>query len=117
VTGLVKGVEAVVDKDRTSAVLALDLDADRLIIATDVPGVQTDWGTDHARVIATAHPDDLDEMSFPEGSMGPKIAAASRFARSGKGDAVIGSLGQLGGMLAGAAGTVISTSRPGLTTR
>jgi carbamate kinase len=116
-TGLVRGVEAVVDKDRTSAVLALDLAADRLVIATDVPAVQADWGTDHARAIATAHPDDLDRITFPEGSMGPKIAAASSFARSGKGDAVIGSLGDLGGMLDGVAGTVISTSRPGISYR
>ncbi len=116
-TGLVRGVEAVVDKDRTSAVLALDIAADRLVIATDVSAVQADWGTADARAIATAHPDELDSMVFAEGSMGPKIAAASSFARSGKGDAVIGSLAELGEMLAGRAGTVISTSRPGLTFR
>jgi carbamate kinase len=116
-TGQVRGVEAVVDKDRTSAVLALDLAADRLVIATDVAAVQVGWGTDHARAIATAHPDDLDEIGFPEGSMGPKVAAASLFARSGKGDAVIGSLADLGAMLAGTAGTVVSTSRAGLTYR
>jgi carbamate kinase len=116
-TGLVRGVEAVVDKDRTSAVLALDISADRLIIATDVPAVQADWGTDHARAIATAHPDDLDQITFPEGSMGPKIAAAALFARSGKGDAVIGSLADLGDMLDGLAGTLVSTGSPGITYR
>jgi carbamate kinase len=114
-TGLVRGVEAVVDKDRTSAVLALDVAADRLVIATDVSAVQADWGTVDARAIATAHPDYLDSMDFAEGSMGPKIAAASSFARSGEGDAVIGSLAELGAMLDGLAGTVISTSRPGMT--
>jgi carbamate kinase len=116
-TGKVRGVEAVVDKDRTSAVLALDIAADRLVIATDVAAVQTDWGTDHARALSSAHPDDLDLIDFPEGSMGPKVAAACLFARSGKGDAVIGSLAELGAMLAGDAGTVISTSREGLTYR
>jgi carbamate kinase len=116
-TGLVRGVEAVVDKDRTSAVLALDIAADRLVIATDVSAVQTDWGTDHARAIASAHPDDLDAIGFPEGSMGPKVGAATLFARSGKGDAVIGSLAELGGMLAGHAGTLVTTSRPGITYR
>ena len=116
-TGLVRGVEAVVDKDRTSAVLALDVAADRLVIATDVSAVQADWGTADARPIATAHPDDLDSLVFAEGSMGPKIAAASSFARSGKGDAVIGSLAELGAVLDGLAGTVISTSRPGMTYR
>lgn len=116
-TGRIVGMEAVVDKDRTSAVLALDLAADLLVIATDVEAVQVDWGTDHARSIATAHPDALDPATFPSGSMGPKVAAAAHFARSGKGDSVIGSLSDLGAMLAGTAGTVVSTARPGLTYR
>lgn len=114
-TGRVRGVEAVVDKDRTSAVLALDLDADRLVIATDVPAVVDGFGTGAARSIAAAHPDALDQLSFPAGSMGPKVEAACLFARSGQGDAVIGSLADLPAILAGRAGTVVSTSRPGVT--
>ncbi|MGI8434926.1 MAG: hypothetical protein ACR2LE_09365 [Nocardioidaceae bacterium] len=116
-TGRITGVEAVIDKDRTSAVLALDLGADRLVIATDVPAVYEQWGTDAARAMATAHPDDLDPMTFPSGSMGPKIAVASLFARSSKGDAVIGALDDLAGLLAGEAGTLVSTSRVGVTYR
>jgi carbamate kinase len=116
-SGHLRGVEAVVDKDHTSAVLALDLGADRFVIVTDVSGVYDGWGTDHARAVATAHPDALEAMTFPHGSMGPKIAAACRFARTGKGDAVIGALDDLPALLVGAAGTVVSTSTEGLTLR
>lgn len=111
------GVEAVVDKDHTSAVLALDLAADRLVIVTDVAAVYQDWGTDDARALAVAHPDALEALSFPDGSMGPKIAAACLFARSGRGDAVIGALSDLDALLAGDAGTVVTTSTEGITLR
>ncbi|CAN5211032.1 carbamate kinase [soil metagenome] len=116
-SGHLVGVEAVVDKDHTSAVLALGLGADRLVIVTDVDAVYEGWGTDDARSLATAHPDVLEAMSFPAGSMGPKISAACLFARSGKGDAVVGALGDLAELLAGRAGTVVSTSNEGTTSR
>lgn len=113
-TGRITGVEAVVDKDSTSAVLALDLGADRLVIATDVDALYEGWGTDHARGIAAAHPDALDPATLPAGSMGPKVAAACHFARAGDGEAVIGSLDDLAAMLDGAAGTVVSTHHDGI---
>ncbi len=104
------GVEAVIDKDRSSAVLAKDLDADLLVIATDAEAVFLDWGTPAERGIATASPDALAAYEFPAGSMGPKVEAACDFARSRPGrTAAIGALQDLPGILAGTAGTRIST--------
>ncbi len=105
------GVEAVIDKDRSSAVLAKDLAADTLVIVTDADGVYLDWGTPAQRVIAEATPSALAEYGFAEGSMGPKVEAASDFARSAPGKfAVIGSLADLPELLAGTKGTRISTT-------
>ena len=72
------GVEAVIDKDRASWVLAKDLHADTLVIATDTDAVYVDWGTAHQRPIRAAHPDELGHLSFPAGSMGPKVEAVGR---------------------------------------
>lgn len=116
-TGHLIGVEAVVDKDLTSAVLALDLGADRLVIVTDVAAVVEDWGQPGARPIAAIHPDALEAISFPAGSMGPKVAAACLFARTGKGDAVIGALDDLPALLTGDAGTLVSTHTEAVTHR
>jgi carbamate kinase len=111
---LTAGVEAVIDKDLASAVLARDLAADLLIIATDVPGVYVDRGLASERLVARAHPDALDPADFPAGSMGPKVRAACQFAREGHGNAVIGSLGDIDAMFNGTAGTVVSTDAPGI---
>jgi carbamate kinase len=111
------GVEAVIDKDRASAVLAGDLDADLLVIATDVDAVYLDWGTPQQRAVVAAHPDALDPALFPAGSMGPKVEAAAHFARASGRPAVIGSLEQLSSMLAGDGGTRISVETEGMETR
>jgi carbamate kinase len=104
------GVEAVIDKDRSSAVLAKDLEADLLVIATDADAVYTGWGTPEQRAIATASPDAIEAFDFPAGSMGPKVEAAADFARSRPGKiAAIGALADLTGILAGTHGTRIST--------
>jgi carbamate kinase len=108
------GIEAVIDKDLASAVLARDLGADLLIIATDVEGVYTGWGTPDQRLMASAHPDAIDPQDFPAGSMGPKVQAAAQFARDTQGSAIIGSLDDIDKMFAGTAGTVISPSAPGV---
>jgi carbamate kinase len=113
---LMAGVEAVIDKDLASAVLARDIGADLLIIATDVDGVYLDWGTPEQRRVERAHPDALDESAFPAGSMGPKVRAAQQFAREGRGDAVIGSLDDIGEVFAGRAGTIVSSAQVGLVT-
>ncbi len=112
------GVEAVIDKDRSSAVLAKDLAADTLVIATDADAVYVDWGTPQQRAIAAATPDSLAGLAFAAGSMGPKVEAACAFARSAPGKtAVIGSLPDLPAILSGTAGTRISTSAEGLAFR
>jgi carbamate kinase len=111
------GVEAVIDKDRASAVLAGDLGADLLVIATDVDAVYLDWGTPQQRAVVAAHPDALDPTLFPAGSMGPKVEAAAHFARASGKPAVVGSLEQLSSMLAGDGGTRISVETEGMETR
>jgi carbamate kinase len=108
------GVEAVVDKDLASAVLARDLHADTLIIATDVDGVYLDWGTPESHRVRHAHPDSLEPRDFAAGSMGPKVAAAVQFAQETGGRAVIGSLDDLDDLLSGNSGTTVSTSHSGL---
>lgn len=105
--GQLHGVEAVVDKDATSAMLAQQLDADLLVIATDVDGVYLDWGTPQSRRLERATPDELDALGLAEGSMGPKVQAAARFARETGHRAVIGSLDDLAAMVGGRAGTVV----------
>jgi carbamate kinase len=109
-SGALYGVEAVVDKDATSAMLAEQLDADLLVIATDVDAVYLDWGTPQARRVERATPDELDALGLAEGSMGPKVEAAARFARNTGKRAVIGSLDDLADLVRGGAGTVVETA-------
>lgn len=111
------GVEAVIDKDRASAVLAEGLHADLLVIATDVDAVYLDWGTPKQRAVELAHPDALDPGLFPAGSMGPKVEAAAQFARRSGRSAVIGSLEGLPAMIAGEGGSRISVQAHGMVTR
>ena len=101
------GVEAVIDKDRASALLAEEVGADCLILATDVDAVYHDWGTPEERRIAHASPGDFRHQDFPAGSMGPKVEAACTFVENTGRRATIGSLEDIQGMVAGEAGTVI----------
>lgn len=105
--GNLRGVEAVVDKDATAAMLAEELDADLLVIATDVDAVYADWGTPQARPLGTTTPEELESLGLAEGSMGPKVEAAARFVRTTGRRAVIGSLEDLADLVTGAAGTVV----------
>jgi carbamate kinase len=98
------GVEAVIDKDLATSLLARELDADVFVMATDVDGVYADWGTPSQRRLDKTTPDELRAMDFAAGSMGPKVDAATEFAATGK-RAVIGSLEQIDGLVAGTAGT------------
>ena len=108
------GVEAVIDKDVASSVLARDVSADLLIIATDTDGVYLDWGTDDQRVIRRANPDALEEIHFSAGSIGPKVQAVCDFARATGHPAVIGSLDQLDDLINQTAGTVVTTAATGI---
>jgi len=108
--GTLIGAEVVIDKDRASALLARELEADLLVLATDVDGVYQDWGTPEARCIKRATPEEIRSFDFAAGSMGPKVEAACAFVRETGGRAAIGSLTDLGQMVAGEAGTVIVAS-------
>ena len=101
------GVEAVIDKDLASALLAIDLHADALVIATDVDAVYAGWGTPDQRAIRRASPDELSATEFAEGSMGPKVRAACLFAERTGGAAAIGSIEDIQALLAGEAGTTV----------
>jgi carbamate kinase len=111
------GVEAVIDKDRASAVLAEGLHADLLVIATDVEAVYVNWGTPEQAAVAAANPDALIELGFAAGSMGPKVEAASAFARATGQQAVIGALDDLAAILDDKSGTRISVDVAGLELR
>ena len=115
--GKLEGVEAVIDKDLCSALLAQQLECDLLVIATDVDGVYLDWGTPSQRAIAQARPDDLDALDFAAGSMGPKVQAACEFARQTGKPAVIGSLADIEAIAGGSAGTRVDLGAAALTYR
>lgn len=106
-TGRLRGVEAVVDKDLTAAVLAQELGVDALLLLTDVPAVMTGFGTPAQRPVGPTTPDELRAEPFPEGSMGPKVDAACRFVEITGGTAVIGALDAAPAMLRGEAGTIV----------
>ncbi|RDH78183.1 carbamate kinase [Mycolicibacterium moriokaense] len=106
--GRLQGVEAVIDKDLASALLAEQLDADLLVIATDVDGVYTGWGTAEQTRLGRITPDELDGLELPAGSMGPKVQAACEFARNTGHEAVIGALTDIAEIVKGAAGTRVS---------
>ncbi|MHC6227147.1 carbamate kinase [Pseudomonas sp. X10] len=112
-----QGIEAVIDKDLCSALLAEQLEADLLVIATDVNAAYIDYGKPTQKAIAQAHPDELEKLGFAAGSMGPKVQAACDFARNTGKVAVIGSLADIEEIVKGTAGTRVSTSAPGISYR
>jgi carbamate kinase len=102
------GVEAVIDKDLASALLAKDLRADALAIVTDVDAVYADWGTPEQRAIRRATPEALAETEFAAGSMGPKVRAACSFVEETGRLAAIGSIEDTPALLRGEAGTIVT---------
>lgn len=106
--GRLEGVEAVIDKDLTAALLAIELGADRLIILTDVDAVQADWGQPTERPIRTISASRFDVGRCAEGSMRPKVEAAIRFVEATGRSAVIGALNDVCAVVSGHAGTTIS---------
>ena len=101
------GVEAVIDKDRATGLLARDIGADLYIMATDVDGVYLDWGKPTQRRVAEMTADELAGFDFAAGSMGPKVEAAIEFVRYTGKRAAIGSLADIERIVAGVAGTNI----------
>ena len=106
--GRLVGIEAVVDKDRTAALLAQLLRADALLLLTDVPAVEVDHGTPSARAIRHTSVEELRGLQFPEGSMGPKVEAACDFARATGHTAAIGRLEDAEALLEGTVGTIVT---------
>lgn len=117
--GRLVGVEAVVDKDAASGLLAEKIDADLFVMLTDVDAVYLDYGTPQARAIAGADPAALASSAaeFHAGSMGPKVAAACGFVRATGKRAAIGALADIVSVIDGTAGTTISGDLPGITYR
>jgi len=101
------GVEAVIDKDLCSELLARELGADMLVMLTDADAVFADWGSPQQRAIRRVSPGALAAMSFAAGSMGPKVDAACRFARLAGKPAAIGALADLALIIDGKAGTTV----------
>jgi carbamate kinase len=112
--GSLAGVEAVIDKDLASALLARQLGADHLLLLTDVDAVYPGWGTDAAKAIKRAGAGALNPSDFAAGSMGPKIEAASGFAAETGKPASIGRLEDAALILTGAAGTRFDVLLTGL---
>ena len=105
-----RGIEAVIDKDLASALLAIEIGADALLIVTDVDAVYADWGTPSAaRRSATRRPRSSKRREFAAGSMGPKVRAACWFAEQTGGFAAIGSIDDTQALLRGEAGTRIAS--------
>jgi carbamate kinase len=111
--GQLTGVEAVVDKDATSALLAAQIEADMFVMLTDVAGVYLDYGTDHARMIARANPRALDAQTtaFKAGSMGPKVQAACDFVNITGRIAGIGELADAISIVRQKSGTIIAADQ------
>jgi carbamate kinase len=108
------GVEAVIDKDLASALLAADLGAEALLIVTDVDAVYSGWATPQQRAIRRATPAALAHTDFAAGSMGPKVRAACRFVQATGGLAVIGSITDTAALLTGEVGTTVTVDAAGL---
>jgi carbamate kinase len=108
--GRLRGVEAVVDKDRAAALLAEGLGAEALLMLTDVDAAEAAWGTQHARALADVTTGELHGLSFAAGSMSPKVEAACRFAERTGGLAAIGALSDAAAILAGKRGTRVRAS-------
>jgi carbamate kinase len=105
--GEMRGVEAVIDKDLTAALLARRLDADMLLMLTDVDAVRLDWGEPGERALAGASPRELRDLDFAAGSMGPKVEAACRFVEATGRRAAIGALAEAPLIARGEAGTLV----------
>lgn len=112
--GRYRGVEAVIDKDLTSSLLAIDLGVDTLVLATDVDAVYEGYGLTEQQAIGRATPEGLRARDYPAGSMGPKVEAVCRFVERTGGRAAIGSLGDIEAMLTGRAGTQVTADGPDL---
>lgn len=107
--GKMRGVEAVIDKDLTAALLARRLDVDLLLLLTDVDAIQLDWRSDRTRPLRETSPEQLRALDFAAGSMGPKVEAVCRFVEATGRRAAVGALGDAARIVRGEAGTQIGS--------
>jgi carbamate kinase len=110
-SGQLRGVEAVIDKDLSAALLAEQLGADALVMLTDVSAVEVGFGTPAARPLHEVSVAELRAMDFAAGSMGPKVEAACRFAEATGNPSMIGSLEDVAALLDGTSGTIVRARR------
>jgi len=108
------GVEAVIDKDLASGLLARGLNAEMFVMLTDVANVFVGYGTENQKPIRAAHPDALEALNFAAGSMGPKVLGACQFVRETGHQSAIGQLSDLADIMDGKAGTLISNEVDGI---
>jgi carbamate kinase len=108
------GIEAVIDKDLASGLLSTELGAEMFVMLTDVASVYVDFGTENQKDIKAAHPDVLEKMDFPAGSMGPKVLGACQFVRETGNKSAVGQLSDLTKIITGDAGTTISNDIDGI---
>jgi carbamate kinase len=108
-----RGVEAVIDKDHASALLAEGIGADALLLLTDVTAVWTRWPKSAGAPIARTTPEELRSLSFAAGSMGPKVEAACRFVENTGKMAAIGAIEQAEKLIEGCAGTIVQPAATG----
>jgi carbamate kinase len=106
--GRTLGIPAVIDKDLASSLLAMQLDADALILCTDQPGVYDDFGSPHAQVMQATTPVALGAMTFAPGSMAPKVEAVRRFVAATGKRAAIGALEDAAALVGGSGGTQVT---------
>lgn len=103
---MLRGVEAVIDKDLAGSLLARELEADMFIMATDVEAVYRNWGTPEQEKLTHIRPSEINVGDFAAGSMGPKVQGACEFVSHTGGKAAIGELSQIGAIIKGEAGTI-----------
>lgn len=111
-TNTLVGIEAVIDKDLASEMLARELEADLFIMATDAEGVYANWGTPDQKLLGWVTPETLERYEFASGSMGPKVEAAVRFVKATCHRAAIGRLEDIERIVAGEAGTNVVCDVP-----
>ncbi len=112
--GKLEGAEAVIDKDNTTSLIARELNADMMVILTDVPAVCVHWGTPEEQSIKAASPEALSKLDFAKGSMGPKISASIKFASKTGKPAAIGRLADVDEIIKGKSGTRIDNNVDGI---
>lgn len=105
--GQLIGAEAVIDKDLASSLLAISVNADLFVIATDVDGVYTDWGKPSQSLIRQIDAISLQKLTFARGSMAPKVKATCRFVEKTGKAAIIGALDQIEKIIDGKSGTLV----------